>query len=245
MYPYNKQTIFLLSAILIISCQNSLEFCNVMDIQSQCYQEPDTAILNEYDFDEVINETEIYILVQGNNTPAGFSYNLDNSFWIDTTKGGTIHLTNLSEGNHNILIRSYYPEGDYDPTPINLDFITDAIYIDFSYANCLSTNINSDIISYRFMSNSFIDGQPTQSYPNEVQYKWIFTNTKDESSSSLLIDNVLSTCYEFDQESDSLYYDVTLKINMAFTNDSFTTDSLTKQNVLIIPPYSNFGPGGF
>ena len=90
-----------------------------------------------------------------------------------------------------------------------------------------------------------IEGQPTQSYPNEVQFKWIFTNTKDESSSSLLSHNVLSTCYAFYQESDSLYYDVTLIINMAFTNDSFTTDSLTKQNVLIIPPYSNFGPGGF
>ena len=212
-----------------------------MDRHSKCYQEPETKLLNEYDFLEDINETEIYILIQGNNTPAGYSYNLDNNYWIDTTKGGIIHLTNLEEGNHNILIRSYYPEGEYDPTPIDLDFITDAIHIDFSILNCPSLTANTNTLSYKFMSASSINGQSTYLYPNDIQYRWIITNTDDDSTSySLISDKIQSSCYEFDQQIDSLYYDVSLIINL-----DFGQDTLTKQNVLIIPPFSNFGPGGF
>ena len=71
---------FLLSilTILVISCEEPLDFCNVMDNDSNCYEEPNTILLNYYDFEDTLNNTDIVLHVEGNNTPAGFAYNLDN-----------------------------------------------------------------------------------------------------------------------------------------------------------------------
>ncbi len=245
MYSYIKQFIFLLLAILIISCQDPLGFCNLMDGNSSCYQEPETVLVNEEEFQNSIDKTFLNIYVQGSNNIAGFYYNLDNTFWIDTTTTinpttmiGNIHLSNLSEGSHNILIKSYYPEGDFDLSPIDKDFITDAIIVDFAIEECPSLSLNSNTISYKFLSDSFINGQRTHLYSSDVSYKWIFTN--GDETNSLLSDKVHSTCYEFNQESDSLHYDVTLIINLDFTSDSFT-----KPNYVIIPPISENSSIGF
>ena len=83
--------------LIIISCEEPLDFCNVMDGQSSCYQEPNTTLVNYYDFEDIIYNTDIVLHVAGNNTSAGFAYNLDNNYWIDTTSiDGIINLEKLS-----------------------------------------------------------------------------------------------------------------------------------------------------
>ena len=234
-----KLLLFILT-ILVISCEEPLDFCNVMDNDSNCYEEPTTTLLNYYDFEDAINNTDIVLHVEGNNTPAGFAYNLDNQInWNDTTNiEGIIRLENISEGVHNILIRSYYPEGEFDPTPISLNFFINAININFSSESCPSNSLSSNIKEYKFLSDSFVNGQKTELFSNYITYTWIFDDSI--TTSSYMTNYVLSPCYEFTQNSDSTYYDVTLLVNTLFSSDT-----LTKNNFLVIPPLNNAGPGGF
>ena len=44
--------------LLIISCEEPLELCNVMDGNSSCYQEPNTILVNYYDFEDIIYNTD-------------------------------------------------------------------------------------------------------------------------------------------------------------------------------------------
>ena len=233
--------LFFILCFLIISCKQSLDFCNTMDSNSNCYEEPNTELLNDYDFEGIIDNTDIFIHVGGNNTPAGFSYNLDDNYWIDTTNiQGIIKLYNLSEGTHTILIRSYYPEGDFDPSPLNLGFIIDAINVNFHSESCPTNSINSNILEYKFTSDSFINNQKTNLFSNiDITYIWEFRNTED--TLSYITNKIQSPCYQFNQDSgDTTYYDVTLSIDT-----EFSIDILTKSDFLTIPPSSIIGPGGF
>ena len=232
-------SLFILT-ILMISCEEPLDFCNVMDNGSNCYEEPNTTLLNYYDFEDTLNNTDIILHVEGNNTPAGFAYNLDNqSYWIDTTNiEGIIRIENLSEGAHNILIRSYYPEGEFDPSPISLDFIINAIDINFSSETCLNNSLQSNTLKYQLISDSFINGQKTHLFSNNIIYTWTFDDSI--TTSSYITSYVYSPCYTFNQNSDSTYYDVTLLIDT-----QFSSDTLIKNNFIVIPPFNNAGSGGF
>ena len=225
--------------LLIISCEEPLELCNVMDGNSSCYQEPNTILVNYYDFEDIIYKTDIVLHVTGNNTSAGFAYNLDNNYWIDTTSiEGIINLDKLSEGIHNINIRSYYPDGEIDPSPLSLDFIIDAINVNFSYEICANNSTNFNILKYQFISDSYINSMKTNLVSNDITYTWIFETEND--TSSYIANYFQSNCYEFNKSSDSTYYDVTLLINTGYS-----LDTLTKEKILVIPSLSNAGPGGF
>tara|TARA_B100001971_G_C18243962_1_gene572872 strand:- start:776 stop:1474 length:699 start_codon:yes stop_codon:yes gene_type:complete len=225
--------------LLIISCEEPLELCNVMDGNSSCYQEPNTILVNYYDFEDIIYNTDIVLHVTGNNTSAGFAYNLDNNYWIDTTSiEGIINLDKLSEGIHNINIRSYYPDGEIDPSPLSLDFIIDAINVNFSYESCANNSTNFNILKYQFISDSYINSMKTNLVSNDITYTWIFETEND--TSSYIANYFQSNCYEFNKSSDSTYYDVTLLINTGYS-----LDTLTKEKILVIPSLSNAGPGGF
>jgi hypothetical protein len=225
--------------LLIISCEEPLELCNVMDGNSSCYQEPNTILVNYYDFEDIIYNTDIVLHVTGNNTSAGFAYNLDNNYWIDTTSiEGIINLDKLSEGIHNINIRSYYPDGEIDPSPLSLDFIIDAINVNFSYEICANNSTNFNILKYQFISDSYINSMKTNLVSNDITYTWIFETEND--TSSYIANYFQSNCYEFNKSSDSTYYDVTLLINTGYS-----LDTLTKEKILVIPSLSNAGPGGF
>ena len=225
--------------LLIISCEEPLELCNVMDGNSSCYQEPNTILVNYYDFEDIIYNTDIVLHVTGNNTSAGFAYNLDNNYWIDTTSiEGIINLDKLSEGIHNINIRSYYPDGEIDPSPLSLDFIIDAINVNFSYEICANNSTNFNILKYQFISDSYINSMKTNLVSNDITYTWIFETEND--TSSYIANYFQSNCYTFNKSSDSTYYDVTLLINTGYS-----LDTLTKEKILVIPSLSNAGPGGF
>ncbi len=225
--------------LLIISCEEPLELCNVMDGNSSCYQEPNTILVNYYDFEDIIYNTDIVLHVTGNNTSAGFAYNLDNNYWIDTTSiEGIINLDKLSEGIHNINIRSYYPDGEIDPSPLSLDFIIDAINVNFSYEICANNSTNFNILKYQFISDSYINSMKTNLVSNDITYTWIFETEND--TSSYIANYFQSNFYEFNKSSDSTYYDVTLLINTGYS-----LDTLTKEKILVIPSLSNAGPGGF
>ena len=225
--------------LLIISCEEPLELCNVMDGNSSCYQEPNTILVNYYDFEDIIYNTDIVLHVTGNNTSAGFAYNLDNNYWIDTTSiEGIINLDKLSEGIHNINIRSYYPDGEIDPSPLSLDFIIDAINVNFSYEICANNSTNFNILKYQFISDSYINSMKTNLVSNDITYTWIFETEND--TSSYIANYFQSNCYEFNKSSDSTYYDVTLLINTGYS-----LDTLTKEKILVIPSLSNAGPSGF
>ena len=225
--------------LLIISCEEPFEFCNVMDGNSSCYKEPNTTLVNYYDFEDIIYNTDIVLHVSGNNTSAGFAYNLDNNYWIDTTSiDGIINLDKLSEGMHNIIIRSYYPDGEFDPSPLALNFIINAINVNFSYESCVNNSINFNTLTYKFISDSYINSMKTNLLSNDITYTWRFETEND--TSSFITNYFQSNCYEFIKDSDSTYYDVTLLINTGYS-----LDTLTKDNFLVIPSLSNAGSGGF
>lgn len=236
-----KKTI--LFCLIIISCDSSINFCNQMDNSSNCFEEPETNLLNYYDFTDVINNTDVIFHVEGNNQIEGFSYNLNNSLiWQDTTKSeGIIKLYNLREGIHNILIRSFYPEGDLDQTPLNIDFTIDAISLNLKYENCMDLIKTDTYLEYRFTSDSYINGIRSSEFSDDLIYYWEITNKTDSSSTlikSFLENSSQSECQTFEQYSDTSYYDVKLLINTVFSSDS-----LIKSNYLIIPPFSNSGQG--
>ena len=207
-----------------------------MDVNSKCYELPETYLIN-YDIagDTLLNPSVTFYL-NGNNAYAGIEYNLDNTYWvINTDANGILSISSLKEGYHSIAFRSFYPEGDIDATPVEINFFIDAINIDFEIEFCnLYQGNQQNVIPYRLNSTGELSNVFNQ---NEITYLWDFGN--GETEINIHKNNAVSSkCVAYLQGDDTLFYDVSLIIKTGFSSDS-----LIKLNAIIIPPIS-FSSGG-
>ncbi|MCX7943382.1 MAG: hypothetical protein N2746_02595 [Deltaproteobacteria bacterium] len=108
---------------------------------------PDTIFSSQPDFE---CKNFVSIEVEATEERCTFEYSLDGSAWIESLV--PIEVTNLSDGNHSILIRSKDEAGNIDNTPLEYNFETDTTPPDLIILSKPNDFINTSVATFTFTS---------------------------------------------------------------------------------------------